>query len=577
MDRDRLAKEVAEYVHRGLRAVCLHGVRAPGVCTCWKGSDCASPGKHPTGLTWGTAVDEEQVFELWGSSTPHNVGVMLGNAHRGAGGAVIDIESDSDEGNAELRRLGLDRYETPTWSSGRGLHRLFLWSPDLPDMAVLKPNGMEVRIGGGGKMAQSVMPPSTHHTGRPYAWLPGFSLADVEIAPIPDNVMAVILEEVRRREAGVSATTAERRSMSLLRGPVSEGGRNDALFDAACLFAGAVNPSNEEHEQFVLDALWGVNSRRCKPSLNEHEVVSIFRSAMKYRREDLATEALFPGVEAVVEGMRTLYRPAGLELTIHQGDPTTFELRCDSLRQSNGTGVVRVTADVWTDPRRMRDAMIDAFPGVPFDRFPGDFARIWSGLAPKPGTRTAPATEAVTGLRILLENEAVAAGRRVEVTDPAEHATRRLIGLMMMRLDSIAEAGAVSCETRGEQAPSDDEVLAELVSLRAGGWVGGRLWFAWDRLWRDIGSQYGIDRDAAAKVARAIPEIIGRKLKPERFQRHGTRATLRSLTAHEMELLRTFAAGGAAAARGNTYGPRAGAPESEKGVAGEAATQENAV
>jgi hypothetical protein len=147
----------------------------------------------------------------------------------------------------------------------------------------------------------------------------------------------------------------------------------------------------------------------------------------------------------------------------------------------------------------------------------------------------------------------------------------------MMRLDSIAEAGAVSCETRGEQAPSDDEVLAELVSLRAGGWVGGRLWFAWDRLWRDIGSQYGIDRDAAAKVARAIPEIIGRKLKPERFQRHGTRATLRSLTAHEMELLRTFAAGGAAAARGNTYGPRAGAPESEKGVAGEAATQENAV
>jgi hypothetical protein len=577
MDRDRLAKEVAEYVHRGLRAVRLHGVRAPGVCTCWKGSDCASPGKHPTGLTWSTAVEEEHAFELWDSSTLHNVGVMLGNAHRGTGQAVIDIESDSDEGNAELRRLGLDRYATPTWSSGRGLHRLFLWSPELPDIAVLKPNGMEVRIGGGGKMAQSVMPPSTHHTGRLYAWLPGFGLADVEIAPIPDNVMAVILEEVRRRGAGVSATTAERRSMSVLRGPVAEGGRNDAVFHVACLLARAVNPSNEEQEQALLDALRALNTSRCRPPLNDDEVVSIYRSAMKYRREDLATEALFPGVDAVIEGSRTLYRPAGLELTIHQGDPTTFELRCDELRQSNGTGVVRVTADVWTDPRRMRDAMIDAFPGVPFDRFPGDFARIWSGLAPKPGTRTAPATEAVTGLRILLENEAVAAGRRVEVTDPAEHATRRLVGLMMMRLDMLGERGPVPCQIRGEDPPTDDEVLAELVSVGAGGWVSDRLWFAWDRLWRDIGSAYLIERDASAKVARGIPEIIGRKLKPERFQRQGTRATLRSLTAHELEQLRTWAAGGATAARGIACGACAGVSDREKGVAVVAATQENAI
>lgn len=573
MDRDRVAKEIAEYVHRGLRVVRLQGVFSPGVCTCGKGGDCPSPGKHPIGETWQTTASEETVFEWWAGPAQYNVGVMLGNQHCGIGPAVIDIESDSDEGTAELRRLGLDRYETPTWSSGRGLHRLFLWSAELPDIAVLKPNGMEVRIGGGGKMAQSVMPPSTHHTGRPYAWLPGLSLADVEISPIPNNVLEVILAEARRRAAGGSVNGgADRRPALILRGAVAEGGRNNALFMGACILARAVNPGNEDQEQTVLDLLRGMNTIRCRPPLNDDEVVSVFRSAMKYRREDLATESLFPGVEAVVEGARTLYRPAGLELTIHQGEPTTFELRCDALRESNGTGVVRVTADVWTDPRRMRDAMIDAFPGVPFDRFPGDFARIWSGLPPKPGTRTAPATEAVTGLRLLLEQEAVAAGRRIEVTDPAQHTTRRLVGLMMARLDAIAARGPVPCQTRSDDAPSDDELLAELVSLRHGGWVGERLWFPWDQLWRDIGMTYFIEREGPAKVARAIPGIIGRKLNPQRFQRHGTRATLRSLTAHELELLRTFADGDATAARGDACRACDGTSESEKGVAGVAAT-----
>jgi hypothetical protein len=572
INADGIARMIAGYVHRGLRVVRLNGLGKNSECTCWKGGDCGSPGKHPTGSAWETTTDEDEVFELWGGPTRYNVGVLLGDAGRGAGPAVIDIEADTDEAAAELRRLGLDRFETPTWSSGRGLHRLFLWSPDLPAVQVLKPHGIEVRIGGGGKQTQSVMPPSMHHSGRAYQWQPGFGLDEVEIAAVPDNMMEAILEAARRGGAASAGNlTNGRRSTAILRGPVAEGDRNDALLSHAGLLVRAINPSDDVMEQALLNVLRAVNTMNCRPPLADGEVKGVYRSALKYRREDTAAEALFPGVEAIVEGSRTVHRPAGLELTIHQGDPTMFELRCDQLRRFNPSGSVRVPADVWGDARKMKTSLIAAFPGVPFDRHPGDFARIWDGTAPQAATRNHPAREAVTGLRVLLERDAIAAGRRVEVTDPAENATRRLVGLMVERLDRVGE-GCAPCQAKKEN-PSDDEILAELVSLHHGGWVDGKLWFLWDRLWQNIASLYGIDRDGPPKVARAIPEIIGRKLEPQRFQRKGRRATLRSLTPHELELLRTFAGGGATAASGNVWGGDDVSPEAQKGVAGVAAEE----
>jgi hypothetical protein len=572
VDADGIAKVIAGYVHRGLRAVRLHGLTRDGECTCWKRGDCGSPGKHPTGSAWETTTDEDEVFELWGGATRFNVGVVLGDAGRGTGHAVIDIEADTDEAAAELRRLGLDRFETPTWSSGRGLHRLFLWSPELPAVQVVKPHGIEVRIGGGGRQTQSVMPPSMHHSGRAYQWQPGFGLDEVEIAAVPDNMMEAIVEAVRRGSAENAGNLAPgRQSTAILRGPVGDGERNDKLFRFACLLVRSVNPGDDQGEQDLLDALRSMNTTRCRPPLADDEVKGVFQSALKYRRDDVAAEALFPGVEAIVEGSRTVHRPAGLELTILQGDPTMFELRCDELRPFNPSGFVRVPADVWGDARKMKTALIAAFPGVPFDRHPGDFARIWDGTAPQAGTKNRPAREAVTGLRVLLELEARAAGRFIEITDPAENATRRLVGLMVEKLDRVG-GGCAPCQAKKEN-PSDDEILAELVSLHHGGWVDGKLWFLWDRLWQNIASIYGIDRDGPSKVARAIPEIIGRKLEPQRFQRKGTRATLRSLTPHELELLRTFAAGGATAASENVWGGDDVSPDARKGVAGVAAEE----
>lgn len=526
---DLVAKEIAGYVARGLRVVLLHGVARPGVCRCSKGADCPSPGKQPIGKTWQHTASEDDVFAWWSGDARHNVGVMLGPTHRGNGDAVIDVECDGAEAEAELRRLGLDRVETPTWSSGRGLHRLFLWTPELPDVAVVKPHGVEVRIGGGGKMAQSVLPPSTHHTGRQYQWVPGYGLEDVPIAPLP----AVLIEAVRNCKATATATP-DRRSVSVLRAAVAEGGRNDAMFAAAMLLARAVHPGDDEQEAALLEVLHGVNAARCRPRLDDGEVASIFRSAVKYRREAIATDAIMPGVEAMIDGWRTVYKPAGLELTIHRGDPSTFELR------NGGLPPVRVEADAWGDPRKMLAALFSAWPGVPLDRWPGDFATIWRG-AGEDRRRRIPATP---GLRLLLEQEAVAAGRVVEVTDPAEHNTRRLVGLLVAYLERVAERGPVLCETRGEEPPTDAEAILEHSQAHRGaGWVAGRLWFHWERAWRQIATQYGLERGAPTRVARAMPAIVGRRLEPQRVEWRGQRETLRSLSMQEWERLRDYGGG----------------------------------
>jgi hypothetical protein len=307
-------------------------------------------------------------------------------------------------------------------------------------------------------------------------------------------------------------------------------------------------------------------------------VRSIFQSALKYRREDTAAEALFPGVEAIIEGSRTVHRPAGLELTILQGDPTMFELRCDELRPFNPSGSVRVPADVWGDARKMKTALLGAFPGVPFDRHPGDFARIWDGTAPQAATRNHPAREAVTGLRVLLEQEAIAAGRRVEVTDPAENSTRRLVAWFVAVLDRWAERGPARCETRKEDV-DENEIIIERCG-KFGGWAYGRMVFVWASAWTQIEQAHRAERGDEAKLSATIRDVIGRKLEPERIQHRGQRHVYRSVSAPELEMLRAYAAGSAArvmGASGYVWGGDDVSPEGEKGVAGVARGEETAI
>ena len=127
--------------------------------------------KRPLGNAWNTlATTIADVIGEW-LDQGYNLGLLCGSD------GIIDVEYDDAIGRETLRQLGLLDIETPTWASGRGEHRLFRLEGTLPAIGWKKVGGAEIRIGG--KPAQSVLPPSTHPSGRPYSWL----VSPQQIAP----------------------------------------------------------------------------------------------------------------------------------------------------------------------------------------------------------------------------------------------------------------------------------------------------------------------------------------------------------------------------------------------------------
>jgi hypothetical protein len=175
---------------------------------------------------------------------------------------LIDVEYDTgEEGEAAVQALFAGAVPpTPTWTSKRGLHRLFRRPPGLPQTAVLEIEGVEFRVGNG-KGALSVVPPSLHPEGHRYEWMPGLSVFDLEPAELP----AAVVDRLRAPAPQPAPPAAG----------IPEGKRNDHLFRVACklvrtgLDAGAVE-----------GALLLENVARCTPPLSDEEVAAIAKSAV---------------------------------------------------------------------------------------------------------------------------------------------------------------------------------------------------------------------------------------------------------------------------------------------------------
>jgi hypothetical protein len=125
-----------------------------------------------------------------------NVGVVLGP------GSVVDIECDSPESPTDLAELftGCEMPRTPTYSSKRGAHRLFAWDERLAVIgkAVAHYKTVEIRLGTGGKGAQSLLPPSTTD-GVTREWTIPLS-AECPPAKLPDLVIERIIEASKQQE-----------------------------------------------------------------------------------------------------------------------------------------------------------------------------------------------------------------------------------------------------------------------------------------------------------------------------------------------------------------------------------------
>jgi putative DNA primase/helicase len=234
---------------------------------------CKHPGKAP----WGPWKEfetrlptEAELRRKWHDNGLLNVGVALGGVT-----GLIGLDIDGDAGERLLARLaGGDIPPALEFTSGNGRRLLYRVPAGVELRPTPKPGGLEVE---GGELrllgtgSQTVMPPSRHKTGRVYAWLPGRGPGDVEPAPAPGWVIALMRTDGSKRGG-------KGRARTLTAGEViPEKHRNSTLTS----FAGTMRRPGMDYEE-ILAALLVVNERRCDPPLDEAEVETIAASVCRY-------------------------------------------------------------------------------------------------------------------------------------------------------------------------------------------------------------------------------------------------------------------------------------------------------
>ena len=188
-----------------------------GTCTCKRGPDCPSPGKHPLMFRWQmTATCDKNLVLRWiGTGTkPINLAIRTGIRNSENGKYLVGTDLDLVDHPMKVR---LERYSrTVTQRSGSGGDHAFYWS-DLPirNSVQLVEEKMDIR-GSGGIM---VIAPSMHKSGNPYQFT--CDLRRTEIQDLPEFLVkklriAVSEKQRKQREPKEPTTPISAREASRL-------------------------------------------------------------------------------------------------------------------------------------------------------------------------------------------------------------------------------------------------------------------------------------------------------------------------------------------------------------------------
>lgn len=195
------------YASNGLKVIQLYGLRDPAKgtgCTCERGPDCTSAGKHPRFTEWQKldAPSEAEILEWWsGWRSEFNVGIATGQA---SGFWVLDVDPKSgglDAMNTLVAQYGsLPATLTARTGSG-GWHYYFALPADfvVTNRQGTDKNGIPRGIDIRGEGGQVVAPPSVTDKGA-YTYLD----PDAPIVAAPDW----LLRMVRSKPKPTPATTS---------------------------------------------------------------------------------------------------------------------------------------------------------------------------------------------------------------------------------------------------------------------------------------------------------------------------------------------------------------------------------
>jgi hypothetical protein len=361
---DEVFKSAAMLAQKGLKLVRLHGLHGDGSCTCNKGHHCPGKGKHPVDDGWQhLATDDEERLAIWFESEEGpvpNVGVLLGESS-----GVVDVEADTPEALAAIQSFGLDRIDTPAFRSGRSPHFLFQWEPGLPDKAVEKVDGIECRLGNGAA-AQTVVPPSWHASGVRREWLPGRSLEDCDLQPLPANFKKALIEKANGGAGSGRARQARRDTAAGRKFAEGEGRHAYLHGEAISLAQRAKSLDDEEEFQRIENIVLALNKTQCEPPYPDDDVLKKVTDAIEWvkrakgaGRPDLRPDD--PNAEEILAAQRTPWEKMGLaknpenpdeydpgtwDMTIIHGDPVEYVIS-GIQSPTGGSMSVTLTVDEW--------------------------------------------------------------------------------------------------------------------------------------------------------------------------------------------------------------------------------------
>lgn len=381
-----LLEAALSYAARGWRVTPCHTVQN-GRCSCSEGANCDSAGKHPRPSAWQKAatIDEEVILGWWKRWPLSNVGIVWG-----PDSGVIDIEYDTEEGRRNADAILGDCF-TPSYSSGRSVHRIFRWQEGLPAKAVGHVAGIEIRTGAGKRGAQSIMPPSAHRSGKQYAWLPGLSPDDVDVMDIPTAMLEVICGNAAASRAALPAGVLPENvlpgeSMQIGRDAddwlriargVGEGERNEsaaafigrALADLRDPFA-----ADSVARLFELFEAWNGRNR---PPLEPAELQTTFKSILRRHREQTTKESYQEAFEKYVDTDPDTGRAADApwKLIIVESKPKTYRLYSPLWTHKAEEGFITIGTRQYKSAEAIREEALEQ-AGVWIEP---DFKKLWNG------------------------------------------------------------------------------------------------------------------------------------------------------------------------------------------------------
>ena len=299
-----LLQSALELASFDLMVMPVHTVDPTGRCSCGcRKANCGSRGKHPRISDWQhkASSDEAVIIEWWDRWPLANIGVQWGPRSN-----AIDIEFDDEEGRRSADKF-FGGIVTPSYESSRSVHRIFRHVPEFTGLGATKMGEkvehLEFRIGADGKGAQSVLPPSRHHSGKTYRWFPSLSISDVEIAYPPRELIELI---TKWYAAKVNGSDTNRRSAAPLAERIPHGSRHTALVS----LAGSMRRRGLVKEEIV-PSLRAVAERRCEyVSGDEIDVETIAESVCQYEPGDPLLAAPRKLVESVRDDAASRLSPA---------------------------------------------------------------------------------------------------------------------------------------------------------------------------------------------------------------------------------------------------------------------------